>query len=298
MRRCKVCGAAARHLRSVPNQHPGPARLDVDLCRECGLLFVSTQVSRSDLERAYDELPGEYYETIATESAAKAAGAADEIAALLGAVDGAVLDVGCGHGHLLEALAERLPRRSVEGLELPGVAAAASAAKGFVVRTSIEDVDGPYAMVVLLDVAEHLADPCRTLSACARLLGPGGRVYGHTPRRTVWDSLFLFLSRVPGLQRIAWLWLASRVSVFHLQLWTDRSLRIALENAGLTPVSVRPVLELSWSLDRYAEVYLRQKGGFPRPVVAVARAVAALLFVRLGLLRNKAIFVATTGSGA
>jgi SAM-dependent methyltransferase len=105
---------------------------------------------------------------------------------LLGAIarhapSGRLLDVGCGHGLLLDEARAR--GYEVEGLELSTDAAAhAREALGLTVRpVTVDQLDERYNVIVLADVLEHLDDPAAAIDHCARLLDPGGVVCLVTP---------------------------------------------------------------------------------------------------------------------
>jgi SAM-dependent methyltransferase len=99
---------------------------------------------------------------------------------------GRLLDVGCGHGLLLDEARRR--GYEVTGIELSTGAAAYArdVLKLDVLEEPLEDFaagqpDGAFQVIVLADVLEHLDDPVAALSACERLLAPGGMLCVITP---------------------------------------------------------------------------------------------------------------------
>lgn len=278
---CKTCGAEARRRFALPNPYGGPPWLDLFVCRACGLLFVGTPLGPEQLAAAYDAIDSDaLYARAEATLLRKVDRALDALAPKL--VPGArLLDVGCGHGLLLRRLAARFPTVRAAGHELPGRRAERCRAAGLTVHTGpLGAIPERFDAAALLDVAEHVPDPNRLFADLRRLLVDDGRLHLHTPRRCAWDSLALALVGVPGLGRAARRWLALRVSIFHLQLWTDRALCGALERAGFE-ARLEAVPELSFPVDLYL-----QGVGLPRPARAVLGGLAGRA---LGRLHNKAV---------
>ncbi|MFI5346469.1 MAG: bifunctional 2-polyprenyl-6-hydroxyphenol methylase/3-demethylubiquinol 3-O-methyltransferase UbiG [Elusimicrobiota bacterium] len=102
-----------------------------------------------------------------------------------------VLDVGCGGGLISNPLAAAGFR--VTGLDrsAPSLAVArAHAPAGADVRYAsgdalkLDEPDGSYDAVLLMDLLEHLDEPARAVAEAARVLKPGGFLFFHTFNRT------------------------------------------------------------------------------------------------------------------
>ena len=103
-----------------------------------------------------------------------------------------VLDVGCGGGILSESMAEK--GAQVTGIDLGEkalkVAQLHSLESGVAVDYRLiaaevlaEQEAGAYDVVTCLEMLEHVPDPASIVSACARLVKPGGHVFFSTINR-------------------------------------------------------------------------------------------------------------------
>jgi SAM-dependent methyltransferase len=162
-----------------------------------------------------------------------------------------VLDVGCGHGLLLDEA--RWRGYEVEGLELSEHAAAHARGRlGLPVHARtldrlVADLAPPrYDAIVLADVIEHLDDPAAAIDHCAALLEPGGVLCVVTPdpgSRT---------ARVAGAGW--WGYLPA-----HTYLLPRRTLRELLDRRGFDVVADLPLVR-TFSL-RYWMAGLAERGG-------------------------------------
>lgn len=118
-----------------------------------------------------------------------------------------VLDVGCGGGILSEAMAQRGAR--VTGIDLaerPLKVAALHAAKAGVLLNykaiSAEDLaateEATFDVVTCMEMLEHVPDPAQVVSACARLVKPGGWVFFSTINR----NPLAWLVAIIGAERV------------------------------------------------------------------------------------------------
>ncbi|MDO0912254.1 methyltransferase domain-containing protein [Streptomyces sp. DT2A-34] len=112
------------------------------------------------------------------------------LATSLDVVDGQrVLDLGCGTGGTLQAVAERAPGALLHGCDVdPEAVAAARTLLGGDAEVEVHDLNKPTRYpagsmdaVVCHDVLEFLRDPAALIDEAARLLRPGGTaVISHT----------------------------------------------------------------------------------------------------------------------
>lgn len=172
-----------------------------------------------------------------------------------------LLDIGCGGGLLSEPMA-RL------GAAVTGVDAGAANVKTALThaRQSELDIDyrhgtaellaeageGPFDVILNMEVVEHVADAGAFLRTCASLLAPGGLMIVATINRT--PKAFA-LAIVGAEYVLGWL---PRGTHQYAKLVKPREIRDALEGAGLTVadpvgVSFNPIAD-AWSLSRDASV--------------------------------------------
>lgn len=167
---------------SPTNHRPG-AHADLYACSECGTVQQPALLEQADLYELYREMRDDAY---LDEEAGRRA-SARRLLDLIGrhVAEGRLLEVGCGHGLLLDEARAR--GYDVMGLEISrGALEHARGRLALPVREiPLEqfrvDESERFSAVVLADVIEHLADPQGGLDRCAELLRPGGVLCVVTP---------------------------------------------------------------------------------------------------------------------
>lgn len=105
--------------------------------------------------------------------------------------DATVLDVGCGKGARLAALA-RLGFTDLSGVDpfLPATGAGTSDQGIHFFRGELTDIDGHYDLITMHHSLEHVAEPRRLLVAARERLKPGGRIFVRIPllQDSVWQK--------------------------------------------------------------------------------------------------------------
>lgn len=157
--------------------------------------------------------------------------------------EGAILDLGCGHGLVANLLALGSPARDVTGIDIDAqkIAAAQRTVRArpniaFAVADATAYDGGPFAAITVADVF-YLIPPDRQralLVACSRMLAPGGMLIWKSQVRTPrWKYAI-----TRGQE-----WLMTNLGptkghgLYFLD--TDESLA-ALRDAGLIPVTLTP----------------------------------------------------------
>ena len=190
--RCRICGGVlellytgagleARSEAFSPTNHAPRAYQDLYRCADCGTVAQPSLPSGETLRDLYRNMRDDRYLEEEAGRRATARRILDVIARRV--PSGRLLDVGCGHGLLLDEARAR--GYATTGLELSTDAARhATQTLGLDIRAeTVEEhqPEKPYGVIVLADVLEHLDDPQRAIQSCAGLLSPGGVICIVTP---------------------------------------------------------------------------------------------------------------------
>jgi SAM-dependent methyltransferase len=191
--RCRICSGELVLARSgrgsqvapsgfVPTCHRPGDHGDLYRCHECGTVEQPFLPQGDALLDVYREMSDDDYLAEETGRRQTAARLVDLVAQHV--PSGRLLEVGCGHGLLLDEA--RRHGYEVEGLELSRAAVLhCREALGLPVRqVPVQDPsldEERFDAILLVDVLEHLDDPVATLERCAELLVPGGALLVATP---------------------------------------------------------------------------------------------------------------------
>jgi SAM-dependent methyltransferase len=242
----------------APSCHTTGGHGDLYACTRCGTVQQPGLPKGAELHELYRDMRDDAYLT-------EEAGRRATSRRLLDAIErhgtrGSMLEVGCGHGLLLDEARAR--GWQVAGLELSTASLAHARDRlGLDVRAETlealdPEADGGHLAVVMVDVLEHLDDPVGALARCARLLAPGGVLCVVTPdpaSRT---------ARLAGKRW--WAYLPS-----HTYLVPHATLRRLLGDAGLQTVE-EGGLRRSFTLG-YWVAGLGERSGPLRSVLAALR---------------------------
>jgi len=134
-----------------------------------------------------------------------------------------ILDIGSGLGHIMSEVRETLANCRITCVEAAPKSIAYLREKNFEV---IEDFGllagtGPYDVIFMIEVIEHLDDPAAVLRACYSMVKTGGRIFLTTPS---------------GELRSGSHATAAYDTAEHVQFFTEKSLSLAAKNAGFESV--------------------------------------------------------------
>lgn len=190
---CRICGGPltltvrggdvrADPDAMAPTNHQTGQHGNLYRCRECGTVQQPSLPRGAALHDLYRRMADQTY--LSEEHGRRET--ARRLLDLLGrhVPRGRLLEVGCGHGLLLDEARRR--GYVVDGIELSEDAALYARQRLDLPVREIpvehRDLDGErYDAILLIDVLEHLDDPRRTLSRCGKLLAPGGALLVATP---------------------------------------------------------------------------------------------------------------------
>jgi 2-polyprenyl-3-methyl-5-hydroxy-6-metoxy-1,4-benzoquinol methylase len=252
--KCPVCGSE----KSFTALFPEFCDVDNYLCMECGLVFIPRE--EKEVHDYYSQ--DGYFEKSPNLSLRKffvnqrqlyqkGKRSLRNLESRLGAeLHGKrVLDIGCGYGELVGALAQERGALA-EGLEASPQAAGAGE-KMFNIRIHVGLLENfksevPYDVITCHHTLEHIANPYAFMENVKRLLIPGGKLYFEVPN-ILWPSggfslrQFLYAEHVQNFS-------ASNLSMFFcncglsVEAYDDRRfLKFWLASGGKDGVKVPPV---------------------------------------------------------
>jgi len=235
---CPLCGSASqtalyRQTFSTLSQGSLLTGYDVVACMSCGFGFADGLPSPETFERYYAEMSK--YEFTGTGGKAPAFDQQryETITALAESLlpdyNAPVLDIGCATGGLLATFKEHGYRRMLGVDPSPQCVRLAAAANGIAVHMAtishLDDIGGPFRIVVLAEVLEHLCDPLSALRQVRNALSDDGLLFCEVPDATGFAACL----DAPFQQ----------FSIEHINYFSPASLDNLLRAGGFVPVDQR-----------------------------------------------------------
>jgi 2-polyprenyl-3-methyl-5-hydroxy-6-metoxy-1,4-benzoquinol methylase len=197
----------------------------ISRCGSCGHGFVVNRPTRQMLADMYaneaDHHPIDKVAALHIEDRADCRTLAARVKRL-SQLRGDALDIGCGDGAFSYYLAEAGYRPILIDLDPRAAQAAAKVPNSIFRQISFDDFipDRPLAAIVMSQVLEHALDPLDWLRRAAKLLSPEGVLAVAVPN---FGGIYRLLgARDPFI-----------IPPIHLNYFTTRSLRVAIERSGL-----------------------------------------------------------------
>lgn len=193
-------------------------------CRRCGFVYANPRPNDTEVLDLYNAVEDPLYVAERAGRILTFEHHLRPMEAFTGKADGRLLlDVGAYTGVFVEIAAQH--GWNAWGLEPSAWAVEQARAQGLqMILGTLDEAEitvGPFDVITMWDVIEHVTDPLGTLRAAWDLLTPGGTLVVHTMDL---DSLF---ARVMGKR---WPWFME----MHLTYFTRTTLQLMLEKAGFT----------------------------------------------------------------
>jgi SAM-dependent methyltransferase len=207
--RCAICGGDQLCRLPYPGRADALRLKAICVCSECGAGCAVPAPDQETLDRFYAS--GAYWHA-STGQAQRAHEASqawlrvDYVRRFVPRRLLAVADIGAGHGGIARALTARAVDLSRYAFVEPDERAAADICAlrlPFAVErfTSLSELRGPFELLFLNHVLEHIAEPLSFLRQAATLLSPDGVIYVETPyadyrfKQDVFPHVFFFTPR-------------------------------------------------------------------------------------------------------
>lgn len=259
---CPICGCSA--LSTFLNLHDDrygyPGIFPLLKCADCGHMWLDAHFSSELLSHLYSNY---YPRSVLQLEKFQPYQEINRFRSWLnGAKSGAfrwvprnvkVLDIGCGFG-------ESLGYHQARGCDVYGVDADMNIRRvadkfGFKVHVGLFDPDiyapNSFDYVTMSQVIEHVTDPVITLRGIAQVLKPGGTAILSTPNASGWGA------KIFGARWINW------HTPYHLQFFSNRSLKLTAESAGMIVERIETVTSSSWLCYQWIHLLSYPKEGTP-----------------------------------
>lgn len=278
---CKICDGPLKWNAGVTADG-----LPLTKCLNCGLLFVREFSVGGDNYADFDL--GWYYTELASDKSKFSSGL-NLMRTWLEAngrtlENQKILDVGCGDGYFLSRCLDL--GMTAAGFDISPEVAAYAEQRGLKVFSDLKDIKDTFTLITLFDVLEHMVNPLEELLQLTKLLDDGGIIFIEVPRKCLADY-YLSILDIFGIAR------NNRVSQEHLQLYSDKSLRILMERTNLNIIYSQNKTSLSWGGSSGLTQYISNIGIRSKALNMICANLVRILLKANIFGKNKAIILAT-----
>ncbi len=140
-----------------------------------------------------------------------------------------LFDYGSGTGHILKSLKNRIENISIQCLEASHPLRQHLKSNNFDAISSLEQTSGTFDAILIIEVLEHLSDPISVLQKLGSCLTPRGKIFISTP-----------CGELRNCSRATNAYNAKE----HIHFFTEKSLNLACQMAGLRKINYEIVKEL------------------------------------------------------
>lgn len=180
---CKFCGCDTTPtlVDRLDYEYGVQEQLDYFKCRRCGLVFADS-VPRAKVPSFYATYSthGQIAKSSVLSRMADRQTMSEMLARIGDNRNARILDYGCGGGAFLTRLAEQGYRNAV-GFDFDPVAVREARRHGHVIIDDESDIAGPFDVITMNHVIEHLIDPIEDIARLSKLLLPTGKIVARTP---------------------------------------------------------------------------------------------------------------------
>jgi 2-polyprenyl-3-methyl-5-hydroxy-6-metoxy-1,4-benzoquinol methylase len=196
--RCRLCGKrGSTGVGSVAPTHPGTfhtRNFTLRHCRHCDVIYLAPLPTTGDLKTLYEDSvqfsDAHYTDPAQVEKILDYYGTAIRNLELLPSPEGRVLEVGAGLAWVSRACKAMNPEIVTVAQDVSGECALACPWVDRYFAGTLDDLPerGPYQLISLTHVIEHLADPAGMLQKIGELLASDGKIFVTAPfRPTDWN---------------------------------------------------------------------------------------------------------------
>jgi SAM-dependent methyltransferase len=223
---CQLCD----HIVSARDIYAQRGSYSYLRCPVCGLVFLHPLPNDQELQEFYNNSYEVDFESYFHGVRGRSRNTLNELGKRF-SKPGRLLELGCSYGGFLDEA--RRAGWDVTGIEVSEAASAQARERlGLRVFTGtlqdqLQHLDGPYDVLAMFHVIEHIQNPVILLEACRKLIKPGGLLVLKTP------NVASSIARITGS---SWHWVSPPA---HVYLYSPETLGKLLTKSGYQPLTLQ-----------------------------------------------------------